>query len=141
MYKQIIIARKDLNTGAPLPHAPLAHRRFSRGSDDLALRSHLVHRHGSSAPGTPQSSQRQPPTPAPRHPALGRQHRPAGTHALSPSRRTRHLPARCHHSPLRRARRALGTASKEKGNIMYLKSASNLNGNLNCSKELEHYAS
>ena len=25
--------------------------------------------------------------------------------------------------------------------IMYLKSASNLNGNLNCSKELEHYAS
>ena len=28
------------------------------------------------------------------------------------------------------------------GNIdMYLKSASNLNGNLNCSKELEHYAS
>ena len=26
-------------------------------------------------------------------------------------------------------------------NIIYLKSASNLNGNLNCSKELEHYAS
>ena len=25
--------------------------------------------------------------------------------------------------------------------IIYLKSASNLNGNLNCSKELEHYAS
>ena len=25
--------------------------------------------------------------------------------------------------------------------IMILKSASNLNGNLNCSKELEHYAS
>ena len=25
--------------------------------------------------------------------------------------------------------------------FMYLKSASNLNGNLNCSKELEHYAS
>ena len=25
--------------------------------------------------------------------------------------------------------------------ILYLKSASNLNGNLNCSKELEHYAS
>ena len=25
--------------------------------------------------------------------------------------------------------------------IVYLKSASNLNGNLNCSKELEHYAS
>ena len=24
---------------------------------------------------------------------------------------------------------------------VYLKSASNLNGNLNCSKELEHYAS
>ena len=24
---------------------------------------------------------------------------------------------------------------------LYLKSASNLNGNLNCSKELEHYAS
>ena len=24
---------------------------------------------------------------------------------------------------------------------IYLKSASNLNGNLNCSKELEHYAS
>lgn len=24
---------------------------------------------------------------------------------------------------------------------MFLKSASNLNGNLNCSKELEHYAS
>ena len=31
----------------------------------------------------------------------------------------------------------------EQGNdyIYYLKSASNLNGNLNCSKELEHYAS
>ena len=27
------------------------------------------------------------------------------------------------------------------GFIFYLKSASNLNGNLNCSKELEHYAS
>ena len=26
-------------------------------------------------------------------------------------------------------------------NILILKSASNLNGNLNCSKELEHYAS
>ena len=26
-------------------------------------------------------------------------------------------------------------------NVYYLKSASNLNGNLNCSKELEHYAS
>ena len=26
-------------------------------------------------------------------------------------------------------------------NMYYLKSASNLNGNLNCSKELEHYAS
>ena len=26
-------------------------------------------------------------------------------------------------------------------NIFVLKSASNLNGNLNCSKELEHYAS
>ena len=26
-------------------------------------------------------------------------------------------------------------------NLMNLKSASNLNGNLNCSKELEHYAS
>ena len=26
-------------------------------------------------------------------------------------------------------------------NIVILKSASNLNGNLNCSKELEHYAS
>ena len=25
--------------------------------------------------------------------------------------------------------------------LLYLKSASNLNGNLNCSKELEHYAS
>ena len=25
--------------------------------------------------------------------------------------------------------------------VLYLKSASNLNGNLNCSKELEHYAS
>jgi len=25
--------------------------------------------------------------------------------------------------------------------LIYLKSASNLNGNLNCSKELEHYAS
>ena len=25
--------------------------------------------------------------------------------------------------------------------ILFLKSASNLNGNLNCSKELEHYAS
>ena len=25
--------------------------------------------------------------------------------------------------------------------VFYLKSASNLNGNLNCSKELEHYAS
>ena len=25
--------------------------------------------------------------------------------------------------------------------VIYLKSASNLNGNLNCSKELEHYAS
>ena len=28
-----------------------------------------------------------------------------------------------------------------KKNLLYLKSASNLNGNLNCSKELEHYAS
>ena len=28
-----------------------------------------------------------------------------------------------------------------KRNIYNLKSASNLNGNLNCSKELEHYAS
>ena len=27
------------------------------------------------------------------------------------------------------------------GNLLILKSASNLNGNLNCSKELEHYAS
>ena len=27
------------------------------------------------------------------------------------------------------------------GVILFLKSASNLNGNLNCSKELEHYAS
>ena len=27
------------------------------------------------------------------------------------------------------------------GNFIFLKSASNLNGNLNCSKELEHYAS
>lgn len=27
------------------------------------------------------------------------------------------------------------------GKKFYLKSASNLNGNLNCSKELEHYAS
>ena len=27
------------------------------------------------------------------------------------------------------------------GKFFYLKSASNLNGNLNCSKELEHYAS
>ena len=26
-------------------------------------------------------------------------------------------------------------------NVLILKSASNLNGNLNCSKELEHYAS
>ena len=26
-------------------------------------------------------------------------------------------------------------------NLFFLKSASNLNGNLNCSKELEHYAS
>ena len=26
-------------------------------------------------------------------------------------------------------------------NLYFLKSASNLNGNLNCSKELEHYAS
>ena len=25
--------------------------------------------------------------------------------------------------------------------VIYLKSASNLNGNLNCSKELEHYSS
>ena len=32
---------------------------------------------------------------------------------------------------------------KDKDNKIkyYLKSASNLNGNLNCSKELEHYAS
>ena len=29
----------------------------------------------------------------------------------------------------------------ERQNIVNLKSASNLNGNLNCSKELEHYAS
>ena len=29
----------------------------------------------------------------------------------------------------------------EEGNEVILKSASNLNGNLNCSKELEHYAS
>ena len=28
-----------------------------------------------------------------------------------------------------------------KKNVVHLKSASNLNGNLNCSKELEHYAS
>ena len=28
-----------------------------------------------------------------------------------------------------------------RNSIIYLKSASNLNGNLNCSKELEHYAS
>ena len=30
---------------------------------------------------------------------------------------------------------------KKKCRINILKSASNLNGNLNCSKELEHYAS
>ena len=32
-------------------------------------------------------------------------------------------------------------SSGAKGKKMILKSASNLNGNLNCSKELEHYAS
>ena len=31
--------------------------------------------------------------------------------------------------------------TKEVAEIIDLKSASNLNGNLNCSKELEHYAS
>ena len=31
--------------------------------------------------------------------------------------------------------------SFSKGELIILKSASNLNGNLNCSKELEHYAS
>ena len=30
---------------------------------------------------------------------------------------------------------------KDSQNFITLKSASNLNGNLNCSKELEHYAS
>ena len=37
--------------------------------------------------------------------------------------------------------RAAGEAKDERPNILFLKSASNLNGNLNCSKELEHYAS
>ena len=31
--------------------------------------------------------------------------------------------------------------AKLESGVFYLKSASNLNGNLNCSKELEHYAS
>nr|WP_306442916.1 hypothetical protein [Odoribacter splanchnicus] len=36
----------------------------------------------------------------------------------------------------------LSAGSDQSWNILsYLKSASNLNGNLNCSKELEHYAS
>ena len=36
----------------------------------------------------------------------------------------------------------LALKGRVKGNTLYnLKSASNLNGNLNCSKELEHYAS
>ena len=35
----------------------------------------------------------------------------------------------------------LKTCSTPRVYILYLKSASNLNGNLNCSKELEHYAS
>ena len=33
------------------------------------------------------------------------------------------------------------TEKNGKSNLFILKSASNLNGNLNCSKELEHYAS
>ena len=33
------------------------------------------------------------------------------------------------------------TYNDEDDFLIYLKSASNLNGNLNCSKELEHYAS
>ena len=32
-------------------------------------------------------------------------------------------------------------ANEKERNLIDLKSASNLNGNLNCSKELEHYAS
>ena len=35
----------------------------------------------------------------------------------------------------------IAAATDKKSFFMYLKSASNLNGNLNCSKELEHYAS
>jgi len=38
-------------------------------------------------------------------------------------------------------KRAVGLYQKIKGFKINLKSASNLNGNLNCSKELEHYAS
>ena len=35
----------------------------------------------------------------------------------------------------------IGIVSVHIAAFMFLKSASNLNGNLNCSKELEHYAS
>lgn len=35
----------------------------------------------------------------------------------------------------------LDIVAPEKEGVVNLKSASNLNGNLNCSKELEHYAS
>ena len=44
-------------------------------------------------------------------------------------------PNKFHHNQVRFVDYQLGSA------IINLKSASNLNGNLNCSKELEHYAS